>query len=309
MVLRLNLYLKGNDMYNPQLDTFIKVADAGSFLKAAEQLYISSSAVIQQINLLEERCGVKLLERTHRGVRLTPAGESFYQDAKEIIQKCNDAVAKAQAAAGASRKTIRIGTAVLFQCRELLKLRAAAEKILPELIFEIPPMSKPLGKEDDFAGLGREYDLLEGIYCTICWKGLCSFLELYRTPIWCAVAPNHPLAKKKTITLHDLEGESLIIPRAGVSYEMDAFRQEILEKYPTVHLVDSPGYGLDTFTLCELNGYLLTTHPVYTDIHPNLVTIPLESSYDLPYGIIYANYPTPAVRKFLDVVREINGLE
>ena len=40
-------------MYNPQLDTFLKVADSGSFLKAAEQLYISSPAVIQQINLLD----------------------------------------------------------------------------------------------------------------------------------------------------------------------------------------------------------------------------------------------------------------
>lgn len=40
-------------MYNPQLETFISVADAGSFNKAAEQLYITPPAVIKQINLLE----------------------------------------------------------------------------------------------------------------------------------------------------------------------------------------------------------------------------------------------------------------
>ena len=40
-------------MYNPQLDTFIRVADAGSFNKAAEAAYITPTAVIKQINLLE----------------------------------------------------------------------------------------------------------------------------------------------------------------------------------------------------------------------------------------------------------------
>ena len=47
-------------MYNSQLDTFIKVADLGSFNKAADAMFISSSAIIQQINLLENRCGFKL---------------------------------------------------------------------------------------------------------------------------------------------------------------------------------------------------------------------------------------------------------
>ena len=41
-------------MYNPQLETFICVADTGSFSKAAEQLYISAPAVIKQINSLED---------------------------------------------------------------------------------------------------------------------------------------------------------------------------------------------------------------------------------------------------------------
>lgn len=40
-------------MYNPQIETFIKVADAGSFNKSAEELYITPTAVIKQINLLE----------------------------------------------------------------------------------------------------------------------------------------------------------------------------------------------------------------------------------------------------------------
>ena len=73
-------------MYNPQLETFIRAADAGSFNKAAEESYITPTAVIKQINLLESSLGVKLFERSHRGLTLTNAGHSLYQDAKYIIQ-------------------------------------------------------------------------------------------------------------------------------------------------------------------------------------------------------------------------------
>ena len=76
-------------MYNPQLETFLKVADCGSFNKAAEELYISPPAVIKQINLLESSLNRQLFVRTHRGLILTEAGKSLYHDAKYIIQYCN----------------------------------------------------------------------------------------------------------------------------------------------------------------------------------------------------------------------------
>ncbi len=65
-------------MYNPQLETFIRVADAGSFNKAAEESYITPTAVIKQLNLLEASLDVKLFKRTHRGLTLTKAGKSLY---------------------------------------------------------------------------------------------------------------------------------------------------------------------------------------------------------------------------------------
>ena len=55
------------------------MADAGSFSKAAEQAYITPTAVLKQINLLEADLGVLLFERTHRGLSLTKAGWSGIQ--------------------------------------------------------------------------------------------------------------------------------------------------------------------------------------------------------------------------------------
>ena len=64
-------------MYNPQLETFLRVADAGSFNKAAEAVFVTPTAVIKQINLLEAELDVQLFERTHRGLTLTKAGTEY----------------------------------------------------------------------------------------------------------------------------------------------------------------------------------------------------------------------------------------
>lgn len=292
-------------MYNPQLDAFIKVADSGSFSKAAQAMYISAPAIIQQINLLESSCGFKLFVRSNHGVKLTPAGRSLYEDAKTIIRLSHDALNKARRLAESSETTVRIGTSLLYKCRLLPDLWTRVSEKYPELKIEILPMTEYQNRGEVFSALGIQYDLFEGIYGSAGWNDLCQFLELNRTPICCAVAKNHRLADIKKLTMQDLNGEYLVMPIEGVSKEIDAFRKDVTDHYPTVQIVDSQYYGVDTFTLCEMNDYILVTQPVYADIHSNLVTIPLETNYTLPYGLIYANEPASASRKFINAIKEI----
>ena len=113
---------KGQRWYNPQLDTFIRVADAGSFNKAAEESYITPTAVIKQINLLEDSLGIKLFERTHRGLTLTEAGKSLYQDTKYIIQYCRDSVTRAKNAMRNNVSVIRIGSSPMTPAQLLMQL-------------------------------------------------------------------------------------------------------------------------------------------------------------------------------------------
>lgn len=107
-------------MYNPQLETFLRVADAGSFNKAAEESFITPTAVIKQINLLEDSLGVKLFERSHRGLTLTKAGRSVYQDAKYIIQYCRDSITRAKNAMQKDSNIIRIGSSPITPPAQLL---------------------------------------------------------------------------------------------------------------------------------------------------------------------------------------------
>ena len=74
-------------MYNHHLDTFLCAADLGSFSRAAEELYVSPNAVMKQINLLESHLELQLFIRDNHGLRLTPAGEVVYREAKAISRR------------------------------------------------------------------------------------------------------------------------------------------------------------------------------------------------------------------------------
>ena len=200
---------------------------------------------------------------------------------------------------------MRIGTSLLYKCRLLPNLWARISEKHPELKIEILPMMEYQNRGEVFSALGVHFDLFEGIYGSAGWDGLCQFLELDRTTICCAVAKNHRLAGMKKLTMQDLNGEYIVMPIEGVSKEVDGFRNHIRNQHPTVQIVDSKRYDVDTFTLCEVNGYVLITQPVYTDIHSNLVTIPLETNYTLPYGLMYANEPTTATLKFIRSIAEL----
>ena len=291
-------------MYNHQLDTFIRTAELGSFGKASEALYISSTAVIQQINLLENLCGFRLFVRTNHGVKLTPAGKSLYEDAKTLIRFSEDALQKARLLAESSESTLRIGTSLLYKCRMLPDLWPKVNEIQPDLKIEIRPVKEYEDRTTVFSRLGLDLDLFEGIYASA-WRGSCRFLELQRQPLCCAVSRSHRLAKASALSMQDLSGEVLVMPVQGASDEVDAFRAQVIRELPSTTIVDSSYYGVDTFAMCEINSYILITQPVYQDIHPNLVTISLQTDISMPYGLIYAKEPTEATVKFIRAVSSL----
>ena len=107
---------------NINFTAFIRVAEAGSFNKAAESLYITSTALIKQINLLESELGLRLFNRSHRGLTLTKAGESLYKDAKYIIDYSRESVERAKAAMLEESQIIRIGTSPVMPAQMLMNL-------------------------------------------------------------------------------------------------------------------------------------------------------------------------------------------
>ena len=74
-------------MTTMQLECFLAVTETLNFAKAASQLNVTQPAVTQQIRTLEEELNVKLFKRTTRMVQLTPEGQIFFDDARDILNK------------------------------------------------------------------------------------------------------------------------------------------------------------------------------------------------------------------------------
>ena len=81
------------------LRSFLTVAEALSFTKAAEQLRIAQPALSRQVQALEEEIGVDLLKRSPRGVTLTAEGKLLLEEARDVLQRADETVKKVQALA------------------------------------------------------------------------------------------------------------------------------------------------------------------------------------------------------------------
>ena len=294
-------------MYNPQLETFLRVADAGSFNKAAEEAYITATAVIKQINLLEDSLGVKLFERTHRGLILTKAGKSLYQDAKYIIQYCKDSVTRAKNAMQEDNAVIRIGTSPMTPAQLLMQIWPKIQEQCPDLKFQIVPYENtPENAREILANLGKNIDVVGGIFDeTMLDLRRCAGLELSREPFCCAVSILHRLAAKDKLQIQDLYGENLLLIHREWSHYVDQLRDDLWRNHPQIQIVDFDFYNTDIFNCCENSYDVLLAIPGWANVHPLLKVIPVEWDYSIPYGLLHSPHASESVKRFLLAAKSI----
>ena len=295
-------------MYNPQLDTFLRVADAGSFNRAAEECYITPTAVIKQINLLEGELGVRLFDRSHRGLTLTPAGRSLYRDTKYIIQYCRDSVTRAKNAMQAETSVVRIGSSPMTPAQLLMRLWSRVNELCPDIKFQIVPFENtPENAREILGNLGKNIDVVGGIFDeTMLGLYGCDGLELSREPFCCAVSVHHRLAAKDLLRVSDLYGENLLLMRRGWSRYVDRLRDDLWKNHSRVNIVDFDFYSLNIFNRCENSNDVLLAIPGWDSGHPLLKVISVDWDHNIPYGLLHSPSPSPTVRRFLDAAKNVS---
>jgi len=294
-------------MYNPQLDTFIRVADAGSFNKAAEEAYITPTAVIKQINLLETDLGVQLFKRTHRGLTLTKAGSSLYKDTKYIIQYCRDSVIRAKNAMQEETNIVRIGTSPITPAQILLELWPKIQEHCPEIKFQLIPFENtPENAREILKNLGQKIDVVAGIFDgTLLDLRKCAGFELSQEPLCCAVSIHHRLADKNKLTVQDMYGENLMLMHRGWSHYVDRLRDDIWENHKQIHIVDFDFYDVAVFNRCENSNDVLMATKIWENVHPLLKVIPVEWDHTIPFGLLHSLSPSETVKRFLAAVQAV----
>lgn len=294
-------------MYNPQLETFLRVADLGSFNKAAEAAYITPTAVIKQINLLESGLGVRLFERTHRGLKLTKAGMSLYRDSKYIIQYCRDSVIRAKNAMQENTSVIRIGTSPMTPAQILVELWPKIHELSPEIKFQLVPFENtPENAREILKNLGQNIDVVAGIFDdTMLNVRQCAGFEISRQPLCCAVSIHHHLAGKNKLEVQDLYGENLMLMRRGWSHYVDRLRDDIWQNHSPIHIVDFDFYSVDVFNRCENSNDILMAVQAWDNVHPLLKVIPVEWDHSIPYGLLHSKTPSETVSRFLNAIQTV----
>ena len=95
-----------------QLKTFVAIAREGSLTRAAERVFTSAPAVSAQLKALEDELGVKLFDRTPRGMTLTEAGVSLLEEAERTLASATRMRSTAEQIRGAAQGVVRFGTVV-----------------------------------------------------------------------------------------------------------------------------------------------------------------------------------------------------
>lgn len=280
-------------MLNSNLKAFVRVAECGSFTKAAESLYLSPTAVMKQINALEKHLDLILLERSPAGVRLTAAGEVIYQDAKFLLDYSRRSIANARQKMETDSRTFCVGTSMLNPARPFMELWYQVSREFPNYKLHLVPYEdNHEGILAEIARLGEKFDFLIGVCDSRRWLDQCNMFPLGRYPKMCAVSREHRLAGKECLELSDLYGETLMMVAEGDSGTNDFIRNDLRRNHPAIRLEDTPHfYDISVFNRCAETENVLLTLECWKDVHPALVTIPVQWSYSIPYGLLYALHP------------------
>ena len=293
-------------MYNPQLDTFIRVAEAGSFSKAAQDAFITPTAVIKQMNLLESRLGLTLFHRSHQGLSLTKAGESLLRDARHIVQYSRESVARARMAERAEKRVIRVGVSLMTPSTPLSKLWPRVKERCPGMSMQVVTFENGPEAARGLADLGRDMDVVVGVFDdNFLAEHACAGLELTREPLWCAVPVDSPLSAQDIVTLDALRGGALMLIRRGWNSDIDVLRDRVRADYPDVALVDFAQYRAEVFNRAANEELPLAALPIWRDVHPLLRTLPTDWGVTVSYGLLHAPEPAEHVAEFLDAVRAV----
>ena len=291
-----------------QLNTFKIVAELGSFNKAAEALYIAPNAVMKQVNNLEQEVGSKLFNRSYRGQKLTQAGELLYENARYILNYCDDTLSAIKTMTEQGANVIRIGSSPTAPVEMFDTLWTKIRKRYPDIKVEITTFDLNFKDESNSmtTGLGTDFDIMISTFDeTILSAKRFNGMELVRVRPCATMSINHPLAEREELTFEDLYNQKLYMLKEGNSAFIDEIREHIRTNHSQIKLEDFVFYNMDLYNqIANSNDIMLGTGDMYR-IHPLIKRVPIHYDKTSPFGVLYSNAQTPAVERFVGIIKEL----
>ena len=238
-----------------------RLRSSGSFSRAGEKVFRSQSAVSSQIRLLEQEYGDKLLDRSERSVRLTPAGRVLYAYSERLLRMRDESLLAVADQGATPRGTLLIGAN-----------EATCLYVLPEVFAEYcrlyPGVQISIYRNFSYKIIEKlENGSIDvGIVTLPVKSPSLKVHSIFRDQLMLMVDPQNPLAKHKHVSVADVATQPLLLPRTGYSRRvMDKlFRPyrahlRVRMELPSIGMIKSfvaagLGVSLIKFKLCPGSG-------------------------------------------------------
>jgi LysR family hydrogen peroxide-inducible transcriptional activator len=201
---------QGVDIKLKDLRYLVAVADSRHFGRAAEKCFVSQPTLSAQLKKLEDYLGVQLIERQPKNVTLTEAGEQIVARARRMLEASEEVMTLARAHRDPLAGRLRLALLPTIGPYLLPRVSQPIRKSLPRVElrlyeYQTAQMLEKLEAGDiDLGILALPIDM-EGFEAR----------ELYAEPFTVAVPDNHRLAKRDSIRVDDLKGETLLLLEDG----------------------------------------------------------------------------------------------
>ena len=248
-------------------DVFVKVIEAGSFTKAAEELGYTQSAVSQMIHTLERELSTTLILRSKNGITLTRDGEEYLPYLRSICNAGKELEEKYKEMHGLQNSVIRIGTFTSVSRNLLPRYMKQFKEKYPTVRFVLRQ-----GEYTNIFHWIQDGTVDFGFVNPKAGSGLhtCAFLQ----DDMLAVLPRcHPLVKKQAVSLAELSQLPFILLDEGeLSVPVEAFREQGL--VPDIHYKVYDDYSIMAMVEQGL-GVSMLYRIVLEGCSENIVTCPI----------------------------------
>lgn len=289
-----------------QLKYFVAVAEYRSFSKAAEQYFMTQTAVTQQIQRLEEQIGSQLIDRKTRPISLTPMGQVFLGEARSILARMENAIRRTQEASAGVTGTLRIGYTKGYEHSDLVvKLR--------NFHHDFPNVLLTCSRCDTDAlasGLiNEEFDIIFTWDSTnIRQDEAVVYRHQQQVKLMVAMYGAHPLANRTTLTRADLKDEINLFmsPSGSGDTPGDEFFLRLYQKAgytPNILLRTSDVESILMMVAAEEGISILPQTCVYRlSSSDNLVFVPLEGEDETEeiLAVWRKDNQSPSLKMFLE---------